>query len=788
MFLVRFKAAALVVMTLLIGVTARAELTLVAEFNGRTLPVAGADRDHIFCANGDKKTSAPEEAKWRIEGDLKGNVALVRWSPVFGVTLVERPDAEVARMERPWRGTVALLHATELYGKKHESPLLADWPAGVRESGIVVFAWIVDGRVVQAAAQPLASTQRSQFFSHGHAFELTKSEAAGQGAVLLWIDGKFQAPEPWYKDPAALQAAHAIALGDGAGLRAALQAGAKPRATSRQGMPLLVFAAEIGNLEAVEALLAAGAKASERGKALGSPLCAASANGRLAVVERLIAAKADLDAKDPNEGMPLLSALNGRHEAVALRLVAAGANMDARAEGQHIPLTLAIEQGMAETARAILARKDHFDFKNEQVPRVLITQAKLGHTGMVRLLLERHVRADVEYQGATALMAAAKGGDAELARTLLAAGVAVDQATGAGGTALMSAASSGNPAFTRALIEAGARPGLAQKDGRTALHHAVYSRNLDVVGLLLAAGANANARDARGRSPLDIALVSHFREAAVALAARGAKIDLKQPLAPALLRQAVVLDLASVVQAALSDGWSAEADLEAGWPALRIAEVCRSAAVAEVLRAAGARPTADAAPLVELGGLDARPKLKAVRTPVDPRDIDDVFPAETVDVELVIDPNGLVQFQRLRSSPTPMLGLAVLDAVGDWKFTPPLKSGQPAVTKFVLPVEFPSSKDRARATGDVDVLPVPVKQVSPVFPPMQRRNGRVGEVRLRFVVNTEGRTEHIRVVSSPHPDFEEAAVKAFSQWIFKPGLRDGQPVNVRMEIPIIFTM
>ncbi len=768
---------------------ARGELTLSVEVDGRPLAIAAVERGRILLSDGTRKREAPEDAVWKITGDLRENAEWVRWSPNYGIEVVEKPDFERATMERPLKARVSVNHATELYGQKQKSsPFLLDWPEGVPESGIAVFVWIVDRQIGKAAARPLPSTQRSKYFSSSHAFELTPAEAAGQPAVLLWIDGKFRVPVPGFSDPQTQRAAAAIMLGDEAGLRAALQGGAKPRAVSRMGMTLLALAAEAGNVGAVDLLLAAGARVNEGIDGRNSALVSAVRNGRLAVVERLIAAKANLDPGGIRSAIPLHAALHARHEQVALRLIAGKASLDTREEGHHTPTSLAIEQGLPEAARAILAKEKRFDFKNDQVPRALISQAKLGHTGIVQLLVEKKVKADVEYRGTTALIAAAQSGDPELARTLLAAGVKADQVTVPGGTALMSAAASGKVEFARVLLEAGANPDASMKDGRTVLHHAVSSGNAELVKLLLAKGAIATTREAKGIAPLDMAIATHAREIARLLAEKGAKLDWSRPGGRGFLEQAIVQDLAPVVRAALADGWSPEANAGDPWTPLRIAEICGAAATVDVLRAAGAKaPVGEALPVVDLRELDARPKLKAIRTPIDPRDIDDVFPVTTVEVDVVLDTDGRVRFQRLHRSPNTMLGLVTLDAVSDWRFLPPLRKGLPVATKFRLPVEFASSRNRALETEEVDVLPVPVKQMAPRFPQHLARDGQVGEVRLRFVVNAEGKTEHVRVVSSPHPDFEDEAVSALKTWIFKPGLRDGKPVSVRLEVPIVFS-
>jgi TonB family protein len=57
-----------------------------------------------------------------------------------------------------------------------------------------------------------------------------------------------------------------------------------------------------------------------------------------------------------------------------------------------------------------------------------------------------------------------------------------------------------------------------------------------------------------------------------------------------------------------------------------------------------------------------------------------------------------------------------------------------------------------------------------------------GQIVVEFVVDTEGLTEDstVTLISTPHPDLEEAAITMFEFCEFSPGHIDGTPVRVRI--------
>ena len=82
-----------------------------------------------------------------------------------------------------------------------------------------------------------------------------------------------------------------------------------------------------------------------------------------------------------------------------------------------------------------------------------------------------------------------------------------------------------------------------------------------------------------------------------------------------------------------------------------------------------------------------------------------------------------------------------------------------------------------------------LKTVQPVYP-MRAVNGKIeGWVDVEFTVAETGKVKDVSVRASSTPGvFEEAALKAVSQWRYKPVLRDAIPVPVRSEIRVRFTL
>lgn len=147
----------------------------------------------------------------------------------------------------------------------------------------------------------------------------------------------------------------------------------------------------------------------------------------------------------------------------------------------------------------------------------LRSAACLGNTGKVKRLVMLGVNVNATGDdGDSALIAveACKGdvvtSRVELIELLIAQGAEVNLRNSEGRTALMYAARNGDAPAVNALLRSGASVNIADNNGETAvIKAATNSCNEETVKALLSAGADLNARDHKGRNALDRFRASH---------------------------------------------------------------------------------------------------------------------------------------------------------------------------------------------------------------------------------------------------------------------------------------
>ena len=71
-----------------------------------------------------------------------------------------------------------------------------------------------------------------------------------------------------------------------------------------------------------------------------------------------------------------------------------------------------------------------------------------------------------------------------------------------------------------------------------------------------------------------------------------------------------------------------------------------------------------------------------------------------------------------------------------------------------------------------------------VYPPSLIRAGIEGRVFVQFVVNVDGVPEDLVIVKSLHHELDEAALNAVAKARFEPGKKNGDPVAVKMSLPV----
>ena len=80
-----------------------------------------------------------------------------------------------------------------------------------------------------------------------------------------------------------------------------------------------------------------------------------------------------------------------------------------------------------------------------------------------------------------------------------------------------------------------------------------------------------------------------------------------------------------------------------------------------------------------------------------------------------------------------------------------------------------------------------VHRVEPPYPPLAKAARIQGEVQLKAVISRTGQIEDLQLISG-HPMLVPAALAAVKQWLYKPYLLNGQPVEVETTITVIFAL
>jgi TonB family protein len=93
---------------------------------------------------------------------------------------------------------------------------------------------------------------------------------------------------------------------------------------------------------------------------------------------------------------------------------------------------------------------------------------------------------------------------------------------------------------------------------------------------------------------------------------------------------------------------------------------------------------------------------------------------------------------------------------------------------------------RIRVGGNVESANL-VQKVTPVYPPEAKANRIQGVVRFTVVIGKDGRVQSVTLVSGD-PVLAQAAKDAVQQWVYKPTLLNGDPVEVMTQVDVNFTL
>ena len=93
---------------------------------------------------------------------------------------------------------------------------------------------------------------------------------------------------------------------------------------------------------------------------------------------------------------------------------------------------------------------------------------------------------------------------------------------------------------------------------------------------------------------------------------------------------------------------------------------------------------------------------------------------------------------------------------------------------------------RIRVGGNVQAANL-IRKVTPQYPPLAKQARVQGTVKFQAIIGKDGTIQNLQLLTG-HPLLVPAATDAVKQWLYKPTLLNGEPVEVVTQIDVNFTL
>jgi ankyrin repeat protein len=276
------------------------------------------------------------------------------------------------------------------------------------------------------------------------------------------------------------------------GVRNLLQQRADVNLAAPDGATPLHWAVHWDDLDLSDRLIRAGANVNAVTDLGITALSLACVNGNEPMIEKLLKTGANPNIVSSTGESPLMTATRTSSMGAVKALLAHGANVNAKENSrEQTALMWAVAMQRSDVVGVLLEHGADIHARSKVIREIIVRDDKADQG---RPTPEEEI---LDKGGSTALLFAAREGDVDSAKLLVAAGASVNEVAPDGMSVLVMAAYSKHPALAAFLLDKDADPN-ADGAGVTALHVAVLTGDLDLVKILLAHGANPNARLKKG--------------------------------------------------------------------------------------------------------------------------------------------------------------------------------------------------------------------------------------------------------------------------------------------------
>lgn len=157
-------------------------------------------------------------------------------------------------------------------------------------------------------------------------------------------------------------------------------------------------------------------------------------------------------------------------------------------------------------------------------------------------------------------------------------------------------------------------------------------------------------------------------------------------------------------------------------------------------------------------------------------------------VALQLDAEGKITSLAIDSSTHEELNSYCEAAVRQWEFTPQIVNGKAVPATIQVPFRFNGDPlqaemvEHAITLADRDLKPL--RQPSPTIPATLA--DQAGEAEIAFIVDDHGYVAQPEIKSSTQPELAELARQTVLSWKYRPAVKDGQAVAVKVVQPFRF--